>query len=118
MRSTARSLSSRFRSSQAAGEGASVVVFPEAFISGYPDWVWTVPPANKALINELYKELLASAVTIPDESTDRLCKAAKEAGVYLAVGVNERNSEASNSSLYNTLLYITQTEAFSENIAS
>jgi nitrilase len=91
---------------QAANEGAALVVFPEAFVSGYPDWVWTVPPARKALINELYKELLENAVTIPDQSTQRMCKAAKQAGVYLAVGVNERNSEASNSSLFNTLLYI------------
>lgn len=91
---------------EAGNEGASLVVFPEAFVSGYPDWVWVLPPVQKALINELYQELLESAITIPDQSTERICKAAKQVGVYLTVGVNERNSEASNSSLYNTLLYI------------
>ncbi len=91
---------------EAGTEGASLVVFPEAFVSGYPDWVWVLPPAQKALISELYKELLENAIAIPDQSTERMCKAAKQAGVYLTIGVNERNSEASNSSIYNTLLYI------------
>ena len=33
-------------------------------------------------------------------------QAAKKAKVHVAIGVNERNREASNASLYNTLLYI------------
>jgi len=91
---------------QAAGNGASLIVFPEAFIPAYPDWVWVLPPARKAIINELYKKFLENSVTIPDDSTRRLCRAAKEAGIYLAIGINERNSESSNSSIYNTILYI------------
>lgn len=91
---------------EAGRQGAALVVFPEAFISGYPDWVWVVPASNKPMINELYTEFLANAVSIPDKSTDQLCKAAKSAGIYVAIGVNERNSEASNASIYNTLLYI------------
>ena len=91
---------------KAAGKGASLVVFPEAFVSAYPDWVWILPPARKNLINSLYGELLENAVSIPDESIDRLAKEAKNSGVYVTIGVNERNSEASNSSLFNTLLYI------------
>ena len=55
---------------QAAGQGASLVVFPEAFVSGYPDWVWVLPPAQKAMINDLYREMLNSAVSIPDNSVD------------------------------------------------
>jgi len=91
---------------QAAKEGASLAVFPEAFVSGYPDWVWVLPPAQKQLINELYREMLENAVTIPDDSIGRLCKTAKKAGIYVTIGVNERNSEASNASLFNTLVYI------------
>lgn len=91
---------------QASQKNALLAVFPEAFISGYPDWVWVLPPAQKNLINELYSRLLENAVTIPDQSTEQLCRAAKEAGIYIAIGVNERNAEASNASLYNTILYI------------
>ncbi|MDH3892478.1 MAG: carbon-nitrogen hydrolase family protein [candidate division Zixibacteria bacterium] len=86
--------------------GASLAVFPEAFISGYPDWVWVLPAGNKAAISDLYADFLASAVTIPDESTAQLCKAAKSAGIYVAIGINERNSADSNSSVYNTILYL------------
>ena len=87
-------------------ENAKLAVFPEAFVSGYPDWVWVLPPAQKKLINHLYSQLLENAISIPDQSTDKLCEAAKQAGIYVAIGVNERNSEASNASLYNTILYI------------
>ena len=29
---------------KAAGEGAGLIVFPEAFVPGYPDWVWRTKP--------------------------------------------------------------------------
>jgi nitrilase len=41
-----------------------------------------------------------------DESTDKLRKAAKDAGIYVVIGMHERNTEASNSSLYNTIVFI------------
>jgi nitrilase len=91
---------------EAGKNNAKLVVFPEAFISGYPDWVWVVPNGNARMLDELYVELVANAVSIPDESTGRLCQAAKDAGVTLAIGVHERNTEASSASLYNTILYI------------
>ncbi len=28
---------------EAGKKGAELIVFPEAFISGYPDWVWLIP---------------------------------------------------------------------------
>jgi nitrilase len=92
--------------SQSGKNGARLIVFPEAFISGYPDWVWVVPNGNSKMLDELYLTLIENSVTIPDEATHQLCQAAKEAGVYVAMGVHERNSEASGSTLFNTLLYI------------
>lgn len=91
---------------RAAQNGAKLVVFPEAFIPAYPDWVWTVPGGRQDLLDELYVTLVENAVAIPDHTTDRLCQAAQKAKVHVAIGVNERNREASNASLYNTLLYI------------
>lgn len=90
----------------AGREGARLIVFPEAFIPTYPTWIWDIPSGEMQLLGELYAELLANAVTIPGAATDRLCQAAQLAGTYVVIGVNERNSEASGSSLYNTLLYI------------
>jgi len=91
---------------EAGAEGARLIVFPEAFIAGYPDWVWLVPNSHGAELNELYGELLENSVTVPDEWTRQLCEAAASAGAYVAIGVNERNAEASGSSLSNTLLVI------------
>jgi nitrilase len=92
--------------SQASKKGAKLVVFPEAFIPAYPDWVWVVPPYKGQLLNSLYGELLKNSVTVPDETTAKLCRAAKKAKIYAAIGINERNKESSGSSLYNTMLYI------------
>jgi nitrilase len=91
---------------EAAGNGAKLVVFPEAFIPGYPDWVWLVKNSDGAQLNDYYGRLLDHAVTVPDESTERLCEAARSAGVHVAIGVNERNAEGSGASLFNSLLYI------------
>src|SRR3990170_3402013 len=30
----------------ASGAGADLVVFPESFVPGYPDWVWRRPPMS------------------------------------------------------------------------
>jgi nitrilase len=87
-------------------DGVSLAVFPEAFVPAYPLWVWFVPPGRTPMLRALYAELLDQSVTIPGPSTDRLCDAARRAGVAIAIGVNERNAEASDSTLYNTLLYI------------
>jgi nitrilase len=90
----------------AGREGARLLVFPEAFIPCYPEWVWGIPSGEQGLLNELYSELLTNAVTIPGDATDRLCEAAKLANAYVVMGMSERNVEASGASLYNTMLYI------------
>ncbi len=90
----------------ATREGARLVVFPEAFIPGYPDWVWRIPPQEHSVLNELYAELLEQSVEIPSDTTEALCRAAKRANAHVVMGLNERNSEASNASLCNTLLFI------------
>ena len=90
----------------AGREGARLIVFPEAFIPSYPEWVWGIPPGEQGLLNELYSELLTNAVTIPSDATDKLCEAAKLANAYVVMGMSERNVEASGASLYNTMLYI------------
>lgn len=90
-----------------AGEnGARLIVFPEAFISGYPDWVWLIPNSKGTDLDELYLKLVENAVSVPDGSTIKLCQAAKKAKINVVVGMHERNSETSNASLFNSLLFI------------
>ena len=91
---------------EAGKNGAKVIVFPEAFISGYPDWVWLIPNSKGAELNKLYLKLVQNAVSIPDNSTNKLCEAAKKAKISVVMGMHERNAETSGSSLFNSLLFI------------
>lgn len=94
------------RIAQAGQNGAKLAVFPEAFLPGYPLWTWFIPTARTKELRVLYSELLSNSVAIPGPETERLCEAAREAGVIVAMGVNERNVEASGTTLYNTVVYI------------
>jgi nitrilase len=94
------------RIAEAAEAGAKLVVFPECFLPVYPLWVWHVPAGDTKTLRALYGELLEQSVDVPGVATEQLCTAAREAGVYVAIGINERNVEASGTSLYNSLLYI------------
>jgi nitrilase len=90
----------------AAEKGATLAVFPEAFLPGYPLWVWFIPSGKTHPLRALYTELHRNSITIPGPETDRLGEVAASCGMTVAIGVNERNVEASDSTLYNTLLYI------------
>jgi nitrilase len=85
---------------EAAVAGAQLVVFPEAIVPGYPDWVWRVPAFSD---RDWYERLHDQAVDIPGPATDALGAAAREAGIWVAVGVTER---VRSGTLYNTLLYL------------
>ncbi len=91
---------------EAGKKGAKLIVFPEVFISGYPDWVWLIPNSKGAVLNDLYIKLVENAVSVPDRLTDKLCKAANSAKINVVIGVHELNSETSSTSLYNSLLFI------------
>jgi nitrilase len=85
---------------EAAAAGAQLVVFPEAIVPGYPDWVWRVPAFSD---RAWYERLHDQAVDIPGPTTEALGAAAREAGAWVAVGVTER---VRSGTLYNTLLYL------------
>ena len=86
--------------------GARLIVFPAAFIPGYPEWVWALAPDQQQQLNELYAQWLANAVTIPSDITDRLCRVAHRARINVVMGLNERDAESGGTTCYNTLLYI------------
>ena len=91
---------------EAAKGGARIAVFPEAFLPGYPVWAWFIPPGHTHPLRKLYTALHQNSVAIPGPATKRLGEVAADCGITVAMGVNERNSEASDSTLFNTLLYI------------
>ncbi len=91
--------------SEAGRNGAQLIVFPEVFISGYPDWIWLVPNSKGALLNQLYARLYESAAYEDDPALSRISEAARKNGIHVIIGANERNSESSNASLYNSLFF-------------
>jgi nitrilase len=87
--------------SQAAGNGAQLVVFPESFVPCYPVWLW----AGRADVEvDAFSRLYANAVDVPGADTVCLSDAARSTGAALAIGVTERESTYSRGTLYNTLL--------------
>jgi len=91
---------------EAAAQGASLLVFPEAFVPAYPSSVWAKALAGwdtdgaKAAFALFARE----AVEVPGPAADRLGEIAAEHGVWLVTGVTERDP-AKPGTLYNTLLY-------------
>ena len=64
---------------KAAAEGARLVAFPEAFVPGYPDWVWRTRPWD-ATASALYAQLLDQAVVIGPAAAGVLAETAPAAG--------------------------------------
>jgi nitrilase len=91
---------------EAAGNGARLLVFPEAFVPAYPSSVWARALAGWAEpgAKEAFALLARESLEIPGEAVDRIGAIAREQEVWLVTGVTERDP-ARPGTLYNTLLY-------------
>ncbi|MEM6901899.1 MAG: nitrilase-related carbon-nitrogen hydrolase [Pseudomonadota bacterium] len=87
---------------QAAGQGAHIVVFPEAFVSAYPKGLdfGARLGMRSAEGREDFRRYFDSAIDVPGPDFDRLAGIAKDNGVYLVIGVIERDG----GTLYCTIL--------------
>jgi nitrilase len=85
----------------AAREGAQLVVFPEVFVPGTPIWIDTQVIWDGD--EEWYGLLADNAVVVPSPASERLGAIAAEHGVWLVVGVDERDPHG--ATIYNTVLY-------------
>ncbi len=92
----------------AADGGASLVVFPETWIPGYPVWLdvcrdvalWDHPPVKR-----VFARMAENSIDVAGESGRALGAVARDAGVTLIVGVTERvGSGVGRGTLYNALL--------------
>lgn len=88
---------------QAAGQGAQLVVFPEAFLGGYPKGldfgarVGMRAPEGRDLFRRYYE----GALDVPGPATAALGAAARTYGAHLVIGVIER----AGGTLYCTVLF-------------
>ena len=88
---------------EASGLGAKVIVFPEAFIPGYPKGVnyGLVVGARDPAGREEFRLYLEAAIEVPGPETQRLGEAAAAHGAYVVMGVIERE----NGTCYCTVLF-------------
>jgi nitrilase len=86
---------------EAAGLGAELVVFPEAFVPGTPLWIDSVPIWDGD--GQWYARLVEQAVVVPGPATARLGAIARTHRVHLVIGVQER--EPHGATVYCTVLY-------------
>ncbi len=96
------------RTADAAAQGAKLVLFPEAYVGGYP-WglsFGTAVGGRSDAGRRVWERYWSSAIAVPGPEVDRMGEAAREAGVYLCVGVIERDTTYSGGTLFCTLLYI------------
>jgi nitrilase len=78
---------------EAAGKGAQLVLFPEAFLSGYPrglDFGAVVGSRTEAGRDD-FRRYWESSVDVPGPAVDELGRAARKHGIYLVMGVVERD---------------------------
>jgi len=88
---------------EAAGKGAQLVLFPEAFVSAYPRGLdfGAVVGARSDAGREEFRRYWESSVDVPGPSVEHLGETARECGIYLVIGVVERD----RGTLYCTVLF-------------
>ena len=90
---------------QASKEKASLILFPEVFIPGYPRGLifGTTVGGRSPEGREMFLRYWENSIVVPGPETELLARAAKEAKAYVVIGVTEKDKIS--DTLYCTLLY-------------
>ena len=92
---------------EAATAGAQLIVFPEAFVPGYPAWIWRLRPGGDWDVSEqIHQRLLENAVDLASDGLAQVRAAASEANVTVIMGINERDGTVGRTTLYNSAVVI------------
>lgn len=76
---------------EAAAKGARLIAFPEAFVPGYPWYIWLGAPAwaiGRGFVNRYFDNSLA----YDSPQAVRLQQAIKKAGITVSLGLSERDA--------------------------
>lgn len=90
-----------------AEKGCNLIVFPEAWLPGYPTFVWRLSPGgDMGKTDALYALLLANSVDRSKGGLAPLQDAAREHGVVVVIGYQEVDGTGSGSTLFNSCAII------------
>jgi len=90
-----------------ADAGAQLIMFPEAYVPGYPTWIWRLRPGgDHALTSDLHRELVASAVDVARGDLQPVQDAARQHAVTVCLGLHEREGAYSRTTLFNSYVII------------
>lgn len=93
--------------SEAAGSGAELIVFPEAFVPGYPAWIWRLRPGGDWTISEqLHQRMLENSVDLQKGHLDPVREVARQTHATVVIGINERDGKLGRSTLFNSVVTI------------
>ena len=89
---------------EAGRSGAQLVVFPEAWLAGYPYWTegWDSVLPQWAGGRIAFRD---NALVVPGEHAERIAHAARKAGTYVVLGCNEMDPRPEVSTVYNSLIF-------------
>ncbi|GAA0700028.1 carbon-nitrogen hydrolase family protein [Marinobacterium maritimum] len=92
---------------EAVSQGAQLVMFPEAYLPGYPTWIWRLKPGgDMALGNQLHAKLRKNAVDLRRGDLDSFREAVKASGAVVVIGMHELDSRFSGTTLFNSVAVI------------
>ncbi|KYG79963.1 nitrilase [Roseivirga seohaensis] len=90
---------------ESASKGAQLALFPEAFISAYPRGLsfGTVVGSRSTEGRETWLRYWNSSIEVPSKATNQLGEMARNANLFLVIGVNEKDTVS--GTMYCTMLY-------------
>ena len=96
----------------AAAQQVDMVVFPEAFLSGYPFWLGLTNGASfdDPRQKQAYAAYLDAAVALDGPELARVAGAARELGIFVYLGITERGGGPASGTVFCTLVAIDPTD--------
>ncbi|WP_294614581.1 carbon-nitrogen hydrolase family protein [Roseovarius sp.] len=92
---------------KAASQSCGLIVFPEAWLPGYPTFVWRLSPgADMKKTDELYALTQKNAVDLSKDDLAPIKEAARENAIVVVMGHQELDGTLSGSTVFNSVAII------------